>query len=89
MNSKKLIILAIIFVVILGGFLISKLLEPGTPGIEIENPFVYLFGEDFLKSDVAWFEVWREGKENEKIIIKRQKYLPMVFKARMGWLLRR
>ena len=69
MDPKKLIILLVVFVGLLAAAGIIKLINSNEASIIDEGGFVSLSKKGFLISDVAWFEVWRSGKEGEKVII--------------------
>lgn len=71
MSTKKLIILLVVFVCAAALVGISKLMEKDEGSIIEESGYEDIAPEEFLKTDVAWFEVWRGGKEDTKVIINR------------------
>ena len=71
MSTRKLIVLGVILAVIAVVAGVSKLMGPDERSITEETGYVDLAQKGFLVSDVAWFEVWRQGKEGDKITINR------------------
>ncbi|MFH1708435.1 MAG: DUF4340 domain-containing protein [Planctomycetota bacterium] len=71
MNARKLIVLGIIFTGIVLVLLVLRVSRPERPGLIEEAGFVQLAPPGFLAADVSWFELWRTGKDAEKIVIRK------------------
>jgi len=72
MDTKKLKILAGILVVGCLLVLVTRWLERGERSLVEETGYTDLAPEWFLKADVAWFEIWRGGKEDKKVVLNRK-----------------
>ncbi len=71
MNPKKLIVLGGIFGVLILTVLIIKVSQSDHTSLIDEVGMENLAPDGFLKSDVAWVEIWRQGSEPDKITVNR------------------